>query len=61
MIISFYLPSGVQSSAEIGSEDVIVLRVNVKLDTVHALQQIGNVTQMFVRIAGLGNVFLYKY
>nr|KYP47580.1 Histone-lysine N-methyltransferase EZA1 [Cajanus cajan] len=42
--------------AIIGSEDVIVLRVNAKVDYVHALQPTANVTQMSVEIVGLGNV-----
>ncbi|KAJ1415796.1 SET domain [Sesbania bispinosa] len=44
----------VQSYVEIGSEDVIVLRVNAKVDNVHALQQTENVTQMSVEIVGCG-------
>jgi len=48
---------GVTSNAEIDSEDVFVLKVNVELDNVHVLQQNGNVTQMCVKIVGPGNLF----
>ncbi|KHN43456.1 Histone-lysine N-methyltransferase EZA1 [Glycine soja] len=50
-----YTPCGcVQSYAIIDSKDVIVLRVNVEANYVHALQQTVNVTQMSVEIVGLG-------
>jgi len=52
-----FLYVGVTSNAEIDSEDVFVLKVNVELDNVHVLQQNGNVTQMCVKIVGPGNLF----
>jgi len=52
-----FLYVGVTSNAEIDLEDVFVLKVNAELDNVHALQQKGNVTQMCVKIVGLGNLF----
>ncbi|KAK7406681.1 hypothetical protein VNO78_08310 [Psophocarpus tetragonolobus] len=46
---------GVQSFAIIDSENVIVLRVNAKVDYAHVSQPTANVTQMFVEIVGLGD------
>jgi len=50
------LPSVVQKAAKIGSEDAIVPRVSVEVDNAHVLLQDGNVIQMSVGIAGLGNM-----
>jgi len=49
-------PSVVQKAAKIGSEDAIAPRVSAEVDNAHVLLQDGNVTQMFVGIAGLGNM-----
>jgi len=49
-----FLPSVVQKAAKIDSEDAIVPRVSAEVDNVLVLLQDGNVTQMFVGIAGLG-------
>ncbi|WVY98208.1 hypothetical protein V8G54_030359 [Vigna mungo] len=45
----------VQKAAKIDSEDAIVPRVSAEVDNVLVLLQDGNVTQMFVGIAGLGH------
>lgn len=50
------LPSVVQKAARIGLEDAIVPRVSAEVDNAHVLLQDGNVTQMCVGIAGLGNM-----
>lgn len=59
-----FLPSVVQKAAKIDSEDAIVPRVSAEVDNVRVLLQDGNVTQMFVGIAGLGNmpsIFAVKF
>ena len=50
------LPSVVLKAAKIGLEDAIVPRVSVEVDNAHVLLQDGNVIQMSVGIAGLGNM-----
>lgn len=44
----------VPRAARIGSEAVIVLKVNVEAVNVHVLQQTGNVIQIFAGTVGLG-------
>lgn len=51
-----FLPLGVQNTAVIDLEDAVAQKVNAKVDHVHVLQPTVNVTQMFVKIVGLGNV-----
>ena len=43
----------------VGSKDAIVLRVNVEANYAYALHQTVNVTQMFVKIVGLGNAIIF--
>ncbi|KAJ1412560.1 SET domain [Sesbania bispinosa] len=53
-VLVFKMDHAVKNIVEIGLEDVFVLRVNAKVDNVHALQLKGSVTQMSVEIAGCG-------
>lgn len=48
----------VQGAAKIDLEAVIVPKVSVEVDSVHALPQVENAILMFAGIAGLGNMLL---
>lgn len=58
-VIIFFLSLGVLSYVINDLEDVIVTRVNAKLENVHVLHQDENVTQMYVGIVGLGMVVIF--